>query len=274
MPGLQDNLRRWRDVAEIDWFSQFIKAWIPFNAWMTDTFGDLTDRELMDKVKAGSNVVYNRILPMLSKGLPQAPGTQVGWQDGSPDAQQFRSQIEEIHRLLESCVIEGRRGRISFETVDIGANLNKEEQRNKWNRNFQVRRDHPAKPQVTLEISATKTTAAFALTLSAYDKQNLQDAPCFQTLRVDHRATLLAMFDAVAPRKIVSVLAQPGYPNTLKIGNTVFINDPVKLFGALVDVIYCLRNALFHGSITPNSQHNEIYKPAYNIVMRLVKCTI
>ena len=34
------------------------------------------------------------------------------------------------------------------------------------------------------------------------------------------------------------------------------------------------RNALFHGSITPNETHNQIYKPAYLLVMRLVKCTI
>ena len=67
MPGVADNLRRWREAAEVDWFSQFIKAWIPFNAWMTNAYGDLSDRELMDRVKGGANVVFNRTLPMISK---------------------------------------------------------------------------------------------------------------------------------------------------------------------------------------------------------------
>ena len=47
-----------------------------------------------------------------------------------------------------------------------------------------------------------------------------------------------------------------------------------KAFSALMDIIYNLRNVLFLGSITPNEQHHETYKPAYHVVMRLVKCTI
>lgn len=82
------------------------------------------------------------------------------------------------------------------------------------------------------------------------------------------------MHAAVAPRKIMSVLAPHSSPDSLKFGSTDFIQDPDKVFSALVDVIYNLRNALFHGSITPNDQHNEIYEPAYHIVMRFVKCTI
>ncbi|MDZ7595148.1 MAG: hypothetical protein U0932_10910 [Thiobacillus sp.] len=276
MPGLQDNLRRWRDAAEIDWFSQFIKAWIPFNAWMTDTYGDLTDRELLDKVKDGHNVVYNRVVPMLTRRLPQARDVQaVGWRDDNPEAQDFRLQIAELHRLLQSCEVEGRRGRVSFETVDIGANSHKDEQRNKWRRDFRVRRDHPTKGEITLEITATRTSAAFSLTLPQHDRRQLEDAPTFQALRDEQRSTLLDMFEMVAPRRIITVLAPHGHADVLAFGDNVgFINDPTKVFSAMVDVIYNLRNALFHGAITPNETHNAIYEPAYHIVMRCVRCTV
>jgi hypothetical protein len=60
----------------------------------------------------------------------------------------------------------------------------------------------------------------------------------------------------------------------LQYGDTAFINDPTKVFSALIDVIYSLRNALFHGAITPNDTHNEICEPAYHIVMRIVGCTL
>jgi hypothetical protein len=90
MPNLRDNLKQWRDSARIDWFSQFIKAWIPFNAWMTDTFGDLSDRELIDKVKGGSNVVYNRIVPILTWRPPQAQGTEGSWEDPTQEGEEFR----------------------------------------------------------------------------------------------------------------------------------------------------------------------------------------
>lgn len=275
MPGLQDNLRRWRDAAEIDWFSQFIKAWIPFNAWMTNTYGDLTDRELLDNVKDGHNVVYNRVVPILSRRLPQARDAAAGWRDDGLEAQDFRLQIAELHRLLQICEVEGRRGRVSFETVDIGANSYKDEQRNKWRRDFRVRRDHPTKGEITLEITATRTSAAFALTLAQHDRRQLEDAPSFQALRDEHRSTLLDMFETVAPRRIITVLAPHGHADVLPFGDNVsFINDPAKVFSAMVDVIYNLRNALFHGAITPNETNNAIYEPAYHIVMRCVRCTV
>jgi hypothetical protein len=263
MPSLKDNLRGWRDAAEIDWFSHFIKAWIPFNAWMTDSFGDLTDRELIDKVKSGSNVVFNRIVPMLD---PK--------KDSSQEAQEFRLQVAELHRLLQGCIVKGRRGEVSFESVDIGHNSHSKEHVIAWKRTFTVERDVPAKGNVTLTVSATKSTAAFSYTQTDHNRRELEDEPTFQVLKIEHRARLLDMHSAVAPRLVRSVIASSDTTKVMKLGNIEFVADTSKIFSALVDVIYSLRNALFHGSITPNEQHNEIYEPAYHIVMRLVRCTV
>lgn len=274
MPNLKDNLKQWRDSARIDWFSQFIKAWIPFNAWMTDTFGDLSDRDLLDHVKKGSNVVYNRIVPILTWSEAQAKGTQGGWQDPTQEADEFRLRIEQLNRLLQSCLVEGRKGRVSFETVDIGHNAHADEQICKMKRTFRVRRDHPTIGQVTLEMSATKTRPGFTLTQPAHDRRALEDDTSFRLLTAEYRTIFLSMHSSIAPRKVISVLAAHDSQDVLRFGNTNFIQEPDKIFSSLVDVSYSLRNALFHGSITPNEQHNEIYEPAYHIVMRLVRCTI
>jgi hypothetical protein len=274
MAGLADNLKRWRDAAEVDWFSQFIKAWIPFNAWMTDTYGDLSDRELLDKVKGTANVVKNRTVPMLAKNLIVAHDAEGGWQDDSADAQDFRLQIGQLHRCLQECVVEGRRGRVSFETVDIGANTRREELKTKWRRDFRVRRDHPNKGECLVEISASQTKPAYALTLATYSRQALEDDATFRALTVEQRTILLGQFNAVAPRLVINVLAEHGAQRKLTYGDVHFMNDAERNFSALIDITYSLRNALFHGSITPNEDHNRIYKPAYLIAMRLVKCTI
>lgn len=275
MPNLKDNLKQWRDSARIDWFSQFIKAWIPFNAWMTDTYGDLSDRDLLDKVKVGSNVVYNRIVPILSPSLPQSRDTVRGWQDNSPEAQEFRVKVGELHRLLQGCVVEGRRGRVSFELVDTGPNNHtRESEPSYWKRAFTVERNLPTKGNVTLTMTDTKGSVEFTLVQPEHDRKALEDHLPFQKLEVSHRTKLLAMHDAVRPRLVRSVLAEHGARKVLKFGDADFTDDPQKVFSALVDVIYNLRNALFHGSITPNEQHNEIYEPVYHIVMRLVRCTI
>jgi hypothetical protein len=274
MPNLKDNLKQWRDAARIDWFSQFIKAWIPFNAWMTDSFGDLTDRELLDRIKSGNNVVYNRIVPILTLSQTQAQGAKRGWQDMSPEGEEFRKKIDDLARLLQGCVVDGRKGRVSFETVDVGANPQADEQLTKWTRNFRVRRGYPTKGEVTLEMSASKTSTAFLLTQPEHNRKMLEDDLKFQALKADHRTTLLALHDCVAPRKVISVLAPHDAPDAVRIGTLSFRQDPGKLFSALVDITYSLRNALFHGSITPIGQHNEIYEPAYHIVLRFVHCTI
>ena len=96
MQNLKDNLKGGRDSARIDRFSHFIKAWIPFNAWMTNTHGDLSDHDLIDLTKSGSNVVYNRIVPMLTWRQPQVRDGSGGWYDSGQEAEDFRLRIEQL----------------------------------------------------------------------------------------------------------------------------------------------------------------------------------
>jgi hypothetical protein len=144
----------------------------------------------------------------------------------------------------------------------------------KWNRQFRVRRDYPNRGEVTLEMTDTRSVLVFNLTQPTYDRRALEDDLVFQKLAPANRTCLLGMYENVAPRIVRSVLANGGEKEVLRLGNTDFIPDSPKVFSALVDVVYSLRNALFHGSITPNEQHNEIYEPAFHIVMRCVRCTL
>jgi hypothetical protein len=274
MPSHSENLRRWQELAHIDWFSHFIKAWIPFNAWMTNAFGELRDRELLDSVKGGSNAVANRIIPMLTWRESQVRGGAGGWQDSTPQADEFRLHIDSLTRVLQVCVVEGKHGRVSFETVDVGPNSTLDSSLRKWGRDFRVRRNHPTRGEITIEMSATASTSPFSHTQPEYNRRELEDLPTFQALKPDHRATILGIYDTVAPRRIMNLLLQPDAPDALRFGTYAFVNDPEKIFSGLVEVAYSLRNALFHGSITPNDQHNEIYEPAYHVVMRFVRCTI
>jgi hypothetical protein len=274
MPSHSENLKRWQELAHIDWFSNFIKAWIPFNAWMTNAYGDLQDRELLDSVKAGGNPVSNRIIPMLTWRESLVRGGRGGWQDMAPEADEFRLQINHLTRVLQGCVVEGRRGRVSFETVDVGPNLLTDTNLTKWGRDFRVRRNHPSRGNITIEMTGTASTSPFSYTQLEYNRRQLEDYPGFQALRPDHRATILGMYNNVSPRKVVNLLLQPDAPGALRFGTYAFVNDPEKVFSGLVEVAYNLRNALFHGSITPNGEHNHIYEPAYHVVMRFVRCTI
>jgi hypothetical protein len=274
MPTLRDNLPRWREAAQIDWFSHFIKAWIPFNAWMTETYGDESDRKMLDGIKAGSNVVFNRITPMITVRPRSARDTAAGWQNESEDAQEFRRWLATLHRRLEECVVDGRKGRISFTIVDVGENRNTSETKVHRNQTLNFERGVPSSGKVTVSVVTAAAVTKFQFVQDGHVRQELEDNADFQRLGSELRGHLLNLYQLAAPRIIESVLVPPSQHDCAEIDGIRFVDNHRKLFGATIEVLYGLRNALFHGSITPNDQHNEIYEPAYHLVMRMVKCTI
>ena len=40
----------------------------------------------------------------------------------------------------------------------------------------------------------------------------------------------------------------------------------------LIEVLYNLRNALFHGEINPNGDANKVYGAAYHILRSVIEC--
>lgn len=119
---------------------------------------------------------------------------------------------------LENCIdcckaVSSRDGEDAFPSRKLTlAPIGHDETLVKWTRAFRVRRDYPTKPQISLEMAGTKTSNSFALTLTAHDRRQLEDSQAFQALKVEQRSTLLALFDAVAPRRIISFLAPHGTP--------------------------------------------------------------
>lgn len=274
MATLHDNLPRWREAAQIDWFSQFVKAWIPFNAWMTDSFGELNDRQMLDRLKAGSNVVFNGIKPMLTISPRAARDLDDDWQNNTDEAKMFRRRFAMLHKTLENCVVEGRRGRVSFDTVDVGANLKTNDQQTLRGKILNTQRNAPTKDNVTITIVSAAGVELLRIIQNEHSRRELEDHPDYVAQNRECRARLLAMHELIRPRLVQSVLADSSERDVSLIEGIRFVPDETKLFAALVEVIYGLRNALFHGAITPNEQHNEIYEPAYHLVMRMVKCTI
>ena len=49
-----------------------------------------------------------------------------------------------------------------------------------------------------------------------------------------------------------------------------FIRDPGAIFAGLVEVLYSMRNLLFHGELVPDPQANNTYEPAYHLLRYLI----
>ena len=99
----------WKALADIDYFGAFVKAYIPFNAWMNINYPSLdSDRAKINEIKKNSNTFRDKICALLNADN----------QDGS----QFRSLLGELHDLLENHYINNQDKRVTFTNVTIGKN--------------------------------------------------------------------------------------------------------------------------------------------------------
>lgn len=60
-----EHAEKWKALADIDYFTQFIKAWIPFNAWYMTYYPNLTtDRQAINEIKSTSNKFRDRLIAL------------------------------------------------------------------------------------------------------------------------------------------------------------------------------------------------------------------
>jgi hypothetical protein len=46
------NIKQWLEKSEVDYFTQFVKAWIPFNAWYRREYDTLEkERDVPNEIK-------------------------------------------------------------------------------------------------------------------------------------------------------------------------------------------------------------------------------
>ena len=103
------NKDEWRALADIDYFGMFVKAYIPFNAWMNVTYPTLPlDRAKINAVKKDTNPFRDKIYALLDAST----------QEGA----NFRNAIGELHYLLENHHIHNQDRRITFTDIVLGKN--------------------------------------------------------------------------------------------------------------------------------------------------------
>ena len=55
------------------------------------------------------------------------------------------------------------------------------------------------------------------------------------------------------------------------MGQFKFVKDKEYIAQGLIEILYNLRNSLFHGELTPNKEANKIYGAAYKILRELIE---
>lgn len=251
----------WKALADIDYFGAFVKAYIPFNAWMNISYPALnTDREKINEIKRNSNTFRDKICALLNANN----------QDGS----QFRGLLGELHDSLENHYINNQDKRITFTNVTIGKNPRNISEDSWRGIGFRVQYGNGATTETQSLIKRRNGTSIFHLLQPNYDIEALRANAEFVAQNQEYKSHLLNCYKDVEPyiqRDFTTGFNAADQNTYFECGNYKFIKEPENLAKGLIEIIYNLRNSLFHGELVPNKEANQVYGAAYRILYLLIQ---
>lgn len=275
------KVNTWLALAEmkVDYYTQFVKSWIPFNAWyMVNIHSDTlhNDRKIIDHLKQNSNPFKDRILSLL--------------EGDDNDAIQFRNHIGQLHMSLEGYAIPSHDSKITFTSTTIAKNPNTQHSITFKKKAYKVDFDVTA-PKTTkrlkCEIFQIQTGGGhkpiFLDEFNDWSMEEFLESAKYKALSSEQREKLRLCYEEVNPNKPVNVVVSAkrkgdgSYTkpaNSLIIdsdSNTYFIDDIDLVSKVLIEVLYLLRCALFHGEIDPTETNQTSYKHAYSILKSLIQ---
>lgn len=268
MPNVTENTRRFIENSGIDYFTYFIKAWIPFNAWYKNKWPDLhSDRKAINSIKDSVNEARSSIINYL--------------ENDNDDSKTFRSYFSSLHFQLLDNDIENNGRRISFLDVKIGKNRNRriDETFNRLTYHLERRDNRIGVEKIIINIVKADGAAACGQILQDdYNLDSLKDDREFQKLTASQQNRLVGYYKEIIPYQSINLIEahpvdgnQDQHDNYSKIGSFTFIDNKEKIAQGLVEVMYSLRCVLFHGELNPNEANNEVYKNLYHLLFMILQ---
>lgn len=257
-----ENADKWRHLASIDYLTNFIKAWIAFNAWYKNAYPNLnTDKQIIDEIKNNPNTFRDKIISLL--------------RNNGEDGIIFRTKIYELHRRLENKYIYNKSKQITFKKIVIEENPTKQNSFVYFQLTYKVERNIPSRNKKEIDISITKSdgTKKFSYTqTNGFDISDLISHSHFSTLSSNQQTQLKVCYEKINPFMPVNLLLNDlESDDYIEMGSIKFISDTEKIAKALIEILYKLRNSLFHGEIVPNQETNQVYEPAYDILYTIIQ---
>jgi hypothetical protein len=256
-----ENIRRWVAECEVDYFSYFIKAWIPFNAWFRNHYDEEKgERDIINLIKSDGNVVRSRIIRLLN--------------EADAEAEAFKEHLAQLHLRLERHTLTNRGRRVTFTDCYIGMNSRNQVSEVYSRVTYTLERSTPRCPnnQVLCEVNGLGGKRLFYKLQPKYNLSDLQTDPSFTALTQPQRSRIEGYYKSINPRLELDLSdTSNGYMN---IGAIQFCNNTDHIFAGMVENIYSLRCLLFHGEVVPTSEINSVYESAYYILKRFIKSVV
>jgi hypothetical protein len=254
-----ENAEKWKALANIDYFTHFVKAWIPFNAWYRNSYTNLdTDGQIMQEIKTTHNRFKDRIV------------TLIGGADDN-ESRIFKMHLSDLHYNIERCAIFNNDERISFQNIVVEKNAITTETTTYRSFTYKVEIDSSNNKKITTTIIDRNGANRLSIIQhNGYDITEIEGNRNYQKLPPELKGKIKTCYQEVNPRKPLCLITN-NTNNCINIGTYHFINDSDAIAKAIITVIYTLRNSLFHGQIIPDRDTQKVYAPAYHLLSMLVE---
>lgn len=251
----------WKRLADIDYFGMYVKAYIPFNAWMNINYAtEKTDRDKISAIRSGTNPFKNKIVSLI--------------EDDDQDGEDFRTWIGSLHGALEQARIYNKGNYISF--VDIGFKNDYDHYECKirsvlyrvWR---VVGSDGAVKVHVVIE-STINDQIKVDEEFQGY-KNDIREITNQLNGKIPEKYMngVIDCYKRIAPYVHKSLLAsRPRSKKVFKCGRFKFEQKSDDLAQGLISIFYRLRNSLFHGEVNPNNESQKVYGAAYNLLRKVI----
>lgn len=253
------NSEKWKALSSIDYFTHFVKAWIPLNAWYKNYFPDCTtDRQAIDFIKSHPNRLKDKLVSLLTQQ--------------SVEGSAFRVRIAELHLALENNPVPNGNDQIRFVSIAIERNSNPCASFLSNGCKYEVKRCIPNRGgEVDIFIYKKNGSVKFSYTqMSGFNLQDLVENHDFKKLTRFQQEQVKVCYEEVNPVKPINLLS-PNPQVGIEMGSVMFIAETDILAKGIIEILYKLRNILFHGEVVPDSNANKVYEPAYQILHVLIQ---
>lgn len=255
------HIKNWLQKAHPDYYTMFMKAWIPLNAWYVQAYGTRDDKEAIEKLKNGSKV-KNRIVAMLEMD--------------DLTSRQFRQHLALLHNELESRGAEHNGTRISFTQIPQEGIQIKPATDSDKNGNVYIASQGEGYFEAKIVRDKGKGKSLMDKKFTTYDLQDLlKDSQYVGLGDKLAQEKIRLCYQQIDPKRNLSLVVNySGRATKLKLDKELkvaFIDDKELIAKSIIGIIYKLRCSLFHGEIDPTSTNQGIYEHAFYILKSVIK---
>lgn len=279
--SINTAISKWIEKSEPDFYTLFIKAWIPYNSWYMHNFYDedispkrTSDKDIIGYIKNNSNVYKDKIITLL--------------RNIDDESNNFKQLISNLYYQLEQTPIPNVNEKISFNSICISDNTNSKGPYTLNVSGFSIsgKKDETlprGSAKWIFEVIDNRTTKTISrISLFKCSLAELHSNNDFNSLDNKYKSSVEKCLNEINPQKRISVVLQPerkkvkykAPPDSICIddkNNLYFTNNLEDVSKSIIQILYDLRCKLFHGEIDPTDTNIGVYEQAYYIQRVLIK---